>query len=95
MNVKPNQLDAAKLRRSLSAKLANEARSRGVAADQIRKQYIFTILLRRLFSTSGSNWVLLGGNALLIRTGGGRFTQDMDLARETAWDSVEAARAEL
>ena len=39
--------------------------------------------------------MLLGGNALLIRTGGGRFTQDIDLARESPWPSVEEARAEL
>ncbi|SFQ81983.1 Nucleotidyl transferase AbiEii toxin, Type IV TA system [Amycolatopsis rubida] len=39
--------------------------------------------------------MLLGGNALLIRTGGGRFTQDIDLARETPWDSAEEALDEL
>ncbi len=39
--------------------------------------------------------MLLGGNALLIRLGGGRFTQDIDLARESKWPSVEDARAEL
>lgn len=89
------QLEANRLRMSLSTKLATEAKSRGVAADPVRKQYIFTILLSRIFQNHDAPWVLLGGNALLIRTGGGRFTQDVDLARETAWASPEDALAEL
>ena len=32
---------------------------------------------------------------MLIRTGGGRFTQDVDLARETPWTSPEDALSEL
>jgi hypothetical protein len=89
------QLEANRLRQSLGTKLANEARSRGVAADPIRKQYIFTIFLSRIFQDPDAPWVLLGGNALLIRTGGGRFTQDVDLARETPWTSPEDALSEL
>jgi hypothetical protein len=88
-------LAANRLRISLRAKLAAEARSRGVAADPIRKQYIFTIFLSRVFQNQNTPWVLLGGNALLIRTGGGRFTQDVDLARETPWPSREEALREL
>jgi hypothetical protein len=89
------QLEANLLRRSLGAKLANEAKSRGIAVDPVRKQYIFTIFLSRIFQNHDAPWVLLGGNALLIRTGGGRFTQDIDLARETPWTSPEDAMAEL
>ncbi|HET6987524.1 MAG TPA: nucleotidyl transferase AbiEii/AbiGii toxin family protein [Kribbella sp.] len=89
------QLEANRLRQSLGTKLANEAKSRGVAADPIRKQYIFTIFLSRIFQDPDAPWALLGGNALLIRTGGGRFTQDVDLARETPWTSPEDALAEL
>jgi hypothetical protein len=89
------QLEANRLRLSLGTKLANEAKNRGVAADPVRKQYIFTIFLSRIFQDHDAPWVLLGGNALLIRTGGGRFTQDIDLARETPWTSPEDALAEL
>lgn len=86
----------ANLARSLRSKLNNEARRRGVTADVIRKQYIFTVFLSRLFSTKPQPpWILLGGNALLIRTGTGRFTQDIDLARESEWKTTEDARAEL
>ncbi|MDQ7880325.1 nucleotidyl transferase AbiEii/AbiGii toxin family protein [Microbacterium sp. QXD-8] len=89
-------LQLAALARSLQARLNNEARRRGVTADVIRKQYVFTLFLSRLFDTDPQPpWVLLGGNALLIRTGGGRFTQDIDLARESEWESTEDVRAEL
>lgn len=34
--------------------------------------------------------MLLGGNALVLRTGGGRFTQDIDLAHTSSWrDTAE------
>jgi hypothetical protein len=89
-------LQLATLARSLRDRLNNEARRRGVTADVIRKQYVFTLFLSRLFDTAPQPpWVLLGGNALLIRTGGGRFTQDIDLARESEWESIEDVRAEL
>ncbi|WP_291046616.1 nucleotidyl transferase AbiEii/AbiGii toxin family protein [Herbiconiux sp.] len=89
-------MQLASLARSLQAKLNNEARRRGVTADVIRKQYIFTVFLSRLFSPEPQPpWILLGGNALLIRTGGGRFTQDIDLARESEWTSTDDVRAEL
>lgn len=84
-----------RLGRSLSAKLRNEAKSRGTAADYLRKQYVFTLLFNRLFSGESTGWMLLGGNALLIRTGGGRFTQDIDLARDEAWDDSGEVLNEL
>ena len=54
------QLEANRLRQSLGTMLANEARNRGVAADPVRKQYIFTILLAASFRTEthlGYCWV--------------------------------------
>ncbi|MFI5736663.1 nucleotidyl transferase AbiEii/AbiGii toxin family protein [Kribbella sp. NPDC051587] len=89
------QLEAARFRKSLGTKLANEARKRGIAADLVRKQYIFTIFLSRIFQDADAGWILLGGNALLIRTGGGRFTQDVDLARHTPWPNLDDAVDEL
>lgn len=89
-------VEFARFARSLGAKLNTEARQRGVAADVIRKQYVFTLFLSRLFDADPQPpWVLLGGNALLIRTGGGRFTQDIDLARQSAWTTAEDVRREL
>lgn len=92
----PTAVELGRLARSLGAKLNAKARQRGVAADVIRKQYVFTLFLSRLFDADPQPpWVLLGGNALLIRTGGGRFTQDIDLARQSAWTTGEDVRREL
>lgn len=83
------------LRTQLTEKLKEEAKLRGVAVSLVRKQYVFTLFLRRLFVDDSGRWMLLGGNALLIRTGGGRFTQDIDLARSTAWDDPHQVLHEL
>lgn len=90
-------IELARLRQSLNQKLRTEANRRGASADMVRKQFVFAIFLGRLFSKPESDpqWVLLGGNALLIRTGGGRFTQDIDLARQTSWDDLEEIRTDL
>lgn len=80
---------------SLKAKLDAKARERGVAADPIRKQFAFALLYRRLFTGDDDRWMVLGGNALLLRTGGGRFTQDVDLSRSDDWTGEDELRAEL
>lgn len=84
------------MNRELSNQLRTEARRRGVDVTLIRKQYIFTIFLRRAFTNvTAARWTLLGGNALLIRTGGGRFTQDIDMARADDWEDPHAVLHEL
>lgn len=83
------------LRRSLLDRLAATARQRGVAPAQIRKQYIFALLFRRMFSEDTGQWMVLGGNALLLRTGGGRFTDDIDLSRADDWADEGTLLAEL
>lgn len=80
----------------LARMIKAEATRRGVIASSVRKQYVFTLFLSRMFSGNDQPpWVLLGGNALLIRTGGGRFTQDIDLARDSTWVDVDEVREEL
>lgn len=56
-------------RASLNARLRNVAKARGVSPVFVRKQYVFTKFLNRVFTQAAEGWVLLGGNALLIRTG--------------------------
>lgn len=92
---RPAPSSPAALRASLNSLLKNEARRRGVTVELVRKQYIFTVFFRRVFAREQTGWMLLGGNALLIRTGGGRFTRDIDLARASGWESPEALLTEL
>ncbi|ACV07255.1 nucleotidyl transferase AbiEii/AbiGii toxin family protein [Kytococcus sedentarius] len=66
--------------RQLTDRLRQEARGRGLPVDRLRKQFVFALLFKRLFADNQDEWLLLGGNALLVRIGGGRLTQDIDLA---------------
>lgn len=83
------------LRRSLDAKLQAAARARSVSITHVRKQYVFTLLFKRIFRTADGSWTVVGGNALLLRTGGGRFTDDIDLAYARGWEDPEHLRTEL
>lgn len=80
---------------SLNAKLNKKALERGVPVDPIRKQFAFALLYRRFFQADDERWMVLGGNALLLRTGGGRFTQDVDLSRSEDWASEDSLRSDL
>lgn len=82
-------------RKRRDAEINREARKRGVDAQLIRKQFSFALFYTRFFKDPESQWMVLGGNALLIRTGGGRFTQDIDLARQAPWNSEEDLVAEI
>lgn len=95
MTNRPRPQTPAARRMSLNAKLKKEARERGVTSDPIRKQFVFALLYRRLFPSDDDRWMLLGGNALLLRTGGGRFTKDVDLSRAEDWSDEDSLRAEL
>lgn len=83
------------LRRSLDAKLRAEARAQGANITHVRKQYVFTLPFKRLFHDADGSWALVGGNALLLRTGGGRFTDDVDLTYTQTWEDSEQLRTEL
>lgn len=61
----------------------------------VRKQYVFALFYKRLFGSAPDEWMLLGGNALLVRLGGGRFTQDVDLAHLAPSLTADDLRAQL
>lgn len=90
-----NRQNLQRLRKILANKITIVARGKGVDPQLVRKQYVFALFFKRLFRTEEVNWMLLGGNALLIRAGGGRFTRDIDLARDTSWEDPAAVKAEL
>ena len=57
------------LRKSINARIRSEAKRRGVLPEGICKQYVFSLFFKRLFAHDVDHWMLLGGNALLIRIG--------------------------
>lgn len=96
--MKPTNPGVQSHRARINAALRKEARSQGTAVaavNDLRKQYIFTLFLRRIFSSADGKWLLLGGNALMLRTGGGRYTQDIDLAREEPFHDSQTVQQEL
>ena len=82
-------------RQSLNAKIRQAAKQRQVHPDLIRHQYVFALFFKLLFADDSLGWCLLGGNALLIRTAGGSFTKDVDLARPSQWASSDEVLREL
>lgn len=87
--------EISKRRQSPNAKIRQAAKERQVHPALIRHQFVFALFFKRLFSDGSLGWCLLGGNALLIRTAGGRLTTDVDLACPTPWNSPEEVRREL
>lgn len=90
-----NQQNLQRLRKLLANQISAVARGKGVDPQLVRKQYVFALFFKRIFHDDSHSWMLLGGNALLIRAGGGRFTRDIDLARDTSWEDPEPVRDEL
>lgn len=84
---------AAAFRRSLSDRIRVAARSRGVSAQQLQRQFLLQRFLARVFDVPDGPWVLKGGAGLLVRIPGARHSQDVDLARADA--DVTTAVAEL
>ena len=82
-------------RRARDLRIQREAKQRDTTPALIRKQVAFALFFQRVFSQEDSRWMLLGGNALLIRTGYGRFTQDIDLSRDEPWDDLSDVQEEI
>ena len=93
--MKPTNPSVQSQRAKINALLRKEAKSQGASVNDLRKQYIFSLFLRRIFNVPDDQWLLLGGNALILRTGGGRYTQDIDLARAEPFYNAETVQQEL
>lgn len=90
-----SRFEARGLQRSLTTRIGNLSKTQNRSKDSIRYQLIFECFLNRVFSHSGSDWVLKGGTALLMRNGNGRFTQDVDLGRSQTWNDASEIRQEF
>ena len=83
------------LRRRLDHAIAARARELGVNPQGLRKRVAFGIFLERVFTRAPERWMLLGANALVARTDGGRFTSDVDLGTMDPTLDVEREIADL
>ncbi|MCI9888544.1 nucleotidyl transferase AbiEii/AbiGii toxin family protein [Micrococcales bacterium 31B] len=82
-------------RQSLLDQINALAKVKGVNPSMIRKQYVFALLYRRIFYERSTSWLVLGGNALVLRSISGRFTRDVDLSREGDWIDASSILKEL
>lgn len=88
-----SDVEIGRLRMSRNDKIKAVARKNGTTADAIRHQFSFALFFKHLFSLNDEKWVLLGGNALLIRVRSGRFTKDIDLATDPWGEISEVAES--
>lgn len=59
-------------------RLKQAARSTGRPINELRRQFLSQRFLARVFGRADSEWVLLGGTALLTRIPGARHSMDVD-----------------
>lgn len=89
----------AAIRRSLGDRLRAEARHRGRAAGDLRREFVFQRFLGRVFAEPGRRWVLKGGTGLLVRIQEARYSKDIDLLVPgedfDLHESVDALRADI
>ncbi|MFC0108967.1 nucleotidyl transferase AbiEii/AbiGii toxin family protein [Kibdelosporangium aridum] len=79
---------------SLKARAVNASKVTGVPTGELLERYYHRRLLARVFHVDGENWVLKGGQALLVRWPKARYSTDVDLWRTVEDTTVdEAVRA--
>lgn len=75
---------AGAFRAALDQRLRVAARSRHVRLTELRRQFVYSCYLARVFSLPDCQWVLKGGVGLLMRIDGARHSRDLDLSRPSA-----------
>lgn len=64
------------------------AKENGVGPQIARSRLAFNEFLLVIFRDGAGEWILKGSTSLVLRTGGGRFTEDIDMARARQWAST-------
>lgn len=82
---------AGAFRAALDQRLRAEARSRQMPLTELRRQFVYSCYLARVFSLPDCQWVLKGGVGLLMRIEGARHSRDLDLSRPS--NDVEMVEA--
>ncbi len=86
---------AGAFRAALDQRLRAEAKSRHVPLLELRRQFVYSCYLARVFSLPDCQWVLKGGVGLLMRIDGARHSRDLDLSRPSADAQMVEAIEEL
>jgi hypothetical protein len=93
---KPSVFKSAEdFRKSLEHRLQQEAKSKGIDLQRVRRKVAFDRLLARLFSESDPPFFLKGGYAMELRLASSRATKDMDLTYLQRFVNQEELAADL
>jgi len=87
----PRPLNPQAFTNSLRARATNASRTTGVPPRELLESYYHRRLLARVFHTDGENWVLKGGQALLVRWPKARYSTDVDLLRTDTETTIDDA----
>lgn len=80
---------------SLKARATNTSKQTGVPTGELLERYYHRRLMARVFHQDGENWVLKGGQALLVRWPKARYSTDVDLLRTAGETTVDEAVSAL
>ena len=78
------------LRAALTSRARRRAHEHGLKAGQLVEQFYYQRLLARVFHHAPDDWLLKGGQALLVRYPAARHSRDIDLFRPETADIDEA-----
>ncbi|TQC46533.1 nucleotidyl transferase AbiEii/AbiGii toxin family protein [Rhodococcus sp. WS4] len=67
------------LRASIQQRLKNQSASSGQPLQQLRRKYVMTRFLTRVFDADPDGWVLKGGTGMMVRLPQARYSKDVDL----------------
>ena len=80
---------------SLNARAANTSKETGIPTRELLERYFHRRLLARVFHADDADWVLKGGQALLVRWPKARYSTDVDLLRTGEDSTIDEAVAAL
>lgn len=69
----------AHLRAAIQQRLKNRSTSSGQPLQQLRRKYVMTRFLTRVFDADPDGWVLKGGTGMMVRLPQARYSKDVDL----------------
>lgn len=67
------------LRASIQQRLKNQSAISGQPLQQLRRKYVMTRFLTRVFDADPDGWVLKGGTGMMVRLPQARYSKDVDL----------------
>lgn len=85
-----NHQTPGQLRISIQQRLKNRAGSSGRPVGELRRQYVMTRFLARVFTADPDGWILKGGTGMMVRLPVARYSRDIDLMSTDFTNAADA-----